>query len=67
MAISVHVVKGHQCSAHIRYPLSQRWHLRLILDLEVTKLVSITEINLTAQYGFQSSDQSGHGRCAIIL
>jgi hypothetical protein len=60
MVITVHVVKGrqHTYSLHIRC-LSRRdgvWDR--LSTLKVTNLnASITEMNLTAQYTFQSSDR----------
>ncbi len=37
MVLTVHVVKGRQYSAHIRWPQSWRWNLRPTLDLESDK------------------------------
>ena len=63
MIIMVYVVKGHQRSAHIRCPNHGDESLLTpkVIDLDA----SITEMNFTAQYSFQSSDRSGCGWLAI--
>ena len=62
----MHVVKGRQHTAHIRCP-NRSDGVRLSTS-KVTNLdASITEMNLTAQYSFQSSNWSGCGQHSIYI
>jgi hypothetical protein len=57
MVIMVRMVKGRQHSAHILCPARGDGVSR-----PQKRQTSITEMNLTAQYSFQSSGWSGCGR-----